>query len=297
MSFCSRTRPYIYISSFLFTNTSWFVPIRATRCRDFHYSTYSHLNRTTHINPQEELEKDLNIPDEVISKIQKLIPKMWPGGKNDGKIKTKSFRSDNSSIFQLVEHPQFVFKFYDRCSNPFYINLDCLKERSREAADERFKNMIKGKKVCLKDQLNLLVIPSAKKIEIEGTGIIVEQYLDLYPEERQEELLQEYSSYLDETIRQLSRFIGETDFDDVVPHNIPILKEDKKSYPPRRIALIDLERMNSRKKGLFELIRCCMSEKQIDIVMEEMHKQNIIHDKHYIKNIRLNELARKTLTS
>lgn len=133
-----------------------------------------------------------------------------------------------------------------------------------------------------------VIIPHNQKITFntedgQQVVLIAEESMDINPEESvQEEFYHEYSKELDETARQLAIFVAKTGFNDVKLGNIPILNEADGFVGPRRIALIDLEHMESRIGGFIGgtngscgLIGCVSSQEQIDIVLEEARKNGV----------------------
>ena len=141
--------------------------------------------------------------------------------------------------------------------------------------DKRFFNTIKTYEVCLVNQLNLLVIPHAKKIDIHVNSdiysLIAEEALDFDSVSAQEELFHKYSTELNEAVRQLAILIAKVGFNDVDLRNLRVLKEPKEFFGKKRIVLFDLEHLQSAINGFVGdpngscgLIGC-VSEKQIDI--------------------------------
>jgi hypothetical protein len=157
---------------------------------------------------------------------------------------------------------------------------------SKAQIDDRFDNMVKAKGVCLANHLGLLIIPHAKKFDVEVMGttytLIAEESLDFDPDESvHEELYHKLSTELNETACQLAIFVAKTGFNDVTWRNIPIIDEPAEFRGPRRVALIDLEHMESARNGFLGdlngsrgLIQC-VSEEQIDSVIAEARKQGV----------------------
>lgn len=247
------------------------------------------------MNAKKELENNLQIPESTVDKIQALMPKILKG-ENDEEIEYLK----GSKVFRLKDMPHLVFKMgiSSKNSKTLY-NGEWVD--SKELMEYRFENMIKAKEVCLVHHLGLLIIPQAKKLTFstdEGREcvVIAEESMDLdHEESAQEEFYYKYSKELNETVRQLAIFIAHTGFNDVTPRNIPILNEDEDFHGPRRVALIDLEHMESRLNGFTGdingscgLIRC-VSEEQIDIVIAEARK-NGVHIKADEKKRRLKEI-------
>jgi hypothetical protein len=237
--------------------------------------------RSTHsfklIDPKQKLEKGMDISEQTAAKIQGLMPKILRGQKDD-KLEWLSTR--NNLVFKLAQHPQFLFKIPEpNCSR----GKDKLPTGGNDKTDSRFENMVKAKEVCVANELDLLIIPHAKKFTVNVDGndyaFIVEESLDFDPNESaHEELYHKSSTKLNETAHQLATFVAKTGFNDATWRNVSILKEAQEFQGPRRIALIDLEHMKSTVNGFIGdssscgLIRC-VSEAQIDIVIAEARKQ------------------------
>lgn len=147
--------------------------------------------------------------------------------------------------------------------------------------------MVKAKEICLINNLGLLIIPCAKKFILNTDDnrkcvVIAEECMDInHQESAQKEFYNKYSADLYETVRQLAFFVARTGFNDVTPRNIPILNEAEDYQGPRRVALIDLEHMESTINGFTGdgngscgLLRC-VAEDQIDIVIAEARKNGI----------------------
>ncbi len=211
---------------------------------------------------REELEKGIEISDEIRNTIKQLKDKISTTQKDDQLIWV------TSSVFKLVGVPNLIFK---SSKNIGSVEITTAK---------RFANMIKAKQVCLAHSLDLLVIPHAKKIEVDGESFIAEEILSFDEDGSiQENHYQTYSKNLDEAVRQLAILIEETGLDDITWRNIPVLNEVPDFTGPRRIGLIDLEVMTDVYKALFEdcsavgnsrgLIRC-VSKEQTDIVIKEI---------------------------
>jgi hypothetical protein len=265
--------------------------------------------RSTHTfkltDPKKDLEKGINITNDTMAKLQRLIPKIDKGEGNDEII---WLENSSNLVFKLKDSSDLIFKMAPT-SRSVLRNGKCL--NSKALSDQRFSNMIKAKEVCLAHQLGQLIIPHAQKIEIKVGGtnytLIAEETLDLVSNSSaQKELYHKYSKELpkelSETARQLAIFIAKTGFNDVTPRNIPILNRsndetsDEKSGP--KIGLIDLEAMDSVENGFTgdENGSCgligCLSEEQIDVVIDEAKKQSVIISKsfHDAKEQRLEKL-------
>lgn len=233
------------------------------------------------IDPKLQLEQGVNVSEAIAAKIQELMPRILKGQtedeEEDGEIEWLS--TGNNFVFKLAEHPELVFK----TAPPFIAG-------GSEQTNTRFKNMVKAKEVCLAHDLGLLIIPHAQKFTVNANNrdyvFIAEESLDLNPKEsEQEELYYQFSTELSETVRQLAILIAKTGFNDVVWRNIPILNEGSEFQGPRRVALIDLEHMESivagfkGSRGFLGNGSCgligCVSEKLIDIVIDEIREQGV----------------------
>lgn len=231
------------------------------------------------VDVQKKLEKGLgDIPEETLLKVKNFLQKIDTlDPKNSDEIDCLSY--GNNFVFKLKDDPRFVFK----TSSPRY--------ESGKIIDDRFNNMLAAKRVCLINQLGLLVIPSAKKIRIGKTDFIVERVLDIdIGESFQEHLYKIHSKNLDKTFRQLAIFIAKTGFNDVAFRNIPLLNEEVL----RRVCLIDLEHMESASIGLkgssFNgsrgLVRCASSKEQIDSIIQEAGIQGVKLSDNLVKELR-----------
>lgn len=244
------------------------------------------------IDPEKKLEKGMDIPAEVASKIQQLIPKII----NKDEDEAIEWLESKNCVFKIKETPDLVYKIASgkpRVTDNNKIN------------DKRFENMVIAKRTCLVNGLGLLVIPQAKKFDIVESGIsytvIAEKRVDIEPEEYiQEELFRKHSKEMNETVRELSILIAKAGLHDVAWRNIPLINEAPDFQGSRRIALIDLEAMNNAKEGflggLFDgsagLIRL-VSKEQVDIVIKEAKNQRVKLPKKDVlsaKNNRLQEL-------
>jgi hypothetical protein len=250
------------------------------------------------IDPKQKLEKGMNISEATAAKIQQLIPKIIKREDDEG---IEWLAKGNNLVFRVKETPNIVYKMAPPEVSVMRGNKLL---NSKAISDKRFDNMVKAKEVCLANDLGLLIIPHAKKFDVEASGItytlIAEESLDFDPNESaHEELYHKYSTELNETARQLAIFVAKTGFNDVTWRNIPLLNESFGFHGPRRVALIDLEHMDSAKNGFLGdingscgLIRC-VSEEQIDVVIAEARKQGVAiseEEAKEAKNRRLNEL-------
>lgn len=255
--------------------------------------------RSTHsfklIDPRQELEKGMNISEEIAVKIQTLVPKILKTEKDD-----KIEYLKDSKVFKLKEYPNLVFKMDISSTNSHTFHNGKLLD-GKAIMENRFNNMVKAKEICLINNLGLLIIPHAKKFTFNTDDnrkcvVIAEESMDInHSESAQKEFYYKYSKELNETARQLAIFIAKTGFNDVTPRNIPILNEVENFQGNRRVALIDLEHMENSVYGFTGSgngscgLLGCVSEAQIDIVINEARKKGItISDKD--KQRRLQEI-------
>ena len=209
---------------------------------------------------EHDLEEGIEIPQEVIENIRMLMPKIL-NKEEDPAI--ERLGTNATHVFALKAAPHLVFKI--------------------GGASARWKNMIKSKAVCTFHQLDLLVIPKAKLLEVDGFFVLAEERINIHrDEDMQEQLFLELANGLDETVKQLAVFITKTGFRDVIWRNIPLVDAEPEFTGSRRLALIDFEEMNERNIGLFGgwgrrgLINCLFSEKQIDIVLKMAREYDIL---------------------
>src|SRR3989338_353064 len=206
------------------------------------------------VDVKQKLEEGIDISQDTIEKIQVLMPKIRDRQNQDDQ---EIVRYTSKSVFSLRSVPNLIFK-------------------SVGDADGRVENMVKAKEVCLALQLGLLIIPHAKKFHVDGRTLIAEECFDVQQHESAQERLYSELSWLNETTRQLATFIAKTGFSDVEWRNMPIIDDAPVFQGSRRVALVDLEEMDSPEIGIFGgglgrrgLIRCLSSEEQIDIALAE----------------------------
>ena len=247
-------------------------------------------HKFTVIESKDLFSSNLNVPEEATLKVYSLIEKI---------LKTEECNeikllSNAGNILKLNKYAHLVFKFAKFGNSP---------STNNESINSRFKNMIKAKKVCLINNLDLLIVPQAIKTTLcsKDFPCIIEEAFD-FPnnESANEKDYETHSKSLNETMRQLAVFVAKTGFNDVTWRNVPIVNEREDFLGPRRVALIDLEHMIDAESGFMGsnngscgLIRCCTSEEQIDIVIKEARKQNVgisEEDLQSAKKLRLKEL-------
>ncbi|WP_284452635.1 hypothetical protein [Parachlamydia acanthamoebae] len=236
------------------------------------------------IDPRRKLEKNIDISQDTVSKIEKLLPKIL-GKKDDDAIDWLS--TGNNLVFKLKEVPNLVFKV-----NP------------TRTSRNRFANMIKAKRVCLAHRLDHLVVPHAKQFIVKPSlssprmyAFIAEENLHVNPTtSEQQELHRTHAIKLKETWKQLAKFIALTEFNDVKPVNIPLVPEKKGFEDPSRIALVDLEHMESAVDGFCGSynksngLLSCIPAEQIKDIVKEANKHGITLSKKLVRAIEKDRL-------
>jgi hypothetical protein len=254
------------------------------------------------IDPKNELEKGVNLTPETIKKIQSLVPSILKGEDKEG---TQYIQG--SKIFSHKNYPNLIFKMGLADGGKTEHNGKWL--NGKQVMERRYENMIKAKRICLIDKLDLLAVPHAKKINFktpdgkEGV-LIAEERMNISSDNDQEDLYFSQAKDLNHTVKQLATLIAKTGFNDVTPRNIPIINESKSKHGQRRAALIDLEHMNNAVNGFTGdlngscgLIGCLANQEQFDIVMEEARKNGLNVKKSKFadaKKERINTIAYET---
>ncbi len=226
-----------------------------------------------HISEQ-QLQQGISISEDIVSKIQMCMENIRQN-KEEGGVKLYNSQIKHR-VFALDIAPGFIFKTI--------VNKSCYIIDYSMAT--RYQDMIKAQTIVRNHQLGLLVIPNAKLFKVEAEGeeyeIIAERKVDINPHESaQEQNFHDYATSLNEAIRQLAVFICETGYSDVEWRNIPVLNNSLDKNGNRKIALIDIEEMNSPEVGLFGrerrrrgLVRC-VNEEQGKIVEEVAKRKGI----------------------
>jgi hypothetical protein len=210
-----------------------------------------------------QTENEIEVSSETTAKIARLMPKFF-GLKDDPEIQW--YGKGYNLVFSLTSVPQLIFKM-DRVGSPDSVN-------------HRLANIRRAEEVCKTHKLGLLMIPKAKKITVAGKTLLVEERLPIKTNESAQEQLYHDLSGLNETIKQLALFIIKTGFSDVEWRNVPILDDSPDFLGNRRIALIDLEEMQSATTGIYGngrrrgLIGILATEQHMNSVKEiaERHK-------------------------
>lgn len=204
---------------------------------------------------------ELEVPPRLESKIKNIALEKLKVNSDNGFISLVDWK-----IFKHIDYPQFVFKLYIGYSQ---------KDTRFEHMEKRYENSILAKQICDAHNLNLLIVPKAKKYTFENgrrMGIVVlEECVDINSTDSgQRELYDKHQNDLNETVRQLVDFVAKTGFYDINPRNVPIVNEVLGFQGSRRVALVDLEFMDRNKElsGFSGLMNCLFSEKQLDLVAE-----------------------------
>lgn len=200
---------------------------------------------------------------------------------NIGSIIDKSYKN---VLFFKTKETMIIFKF-NNSNIIFKLSTD------NNAIKTRYKNLLYGKYIIDFYNLDLLYIPDAVIFTINNNEneyiLIVEEYLKLL-ESKNGDHYKLYVNELDDTIRQMTKFICKTNFCDVDYRNIPLIDENfkKDNKLCKRIALIDLEDFYNADYGIFGrvrakgLLRCIKSLKQFKIVESEAIENGIDVDRY-----------------
>lgn len=217
-----------------------------------YYKTSIKRNSNSELNPELTTNR----------KIQSLFEKIL-SGKNDDELKFYDSQPSHR-VFSLLSENGKIFK---------------LSTSNNEETEDRYKTMLNARVLCKVDNLFRLVVPEARKFEVEYEGriykIIEEEKLDVDLPDVQEELYHNASDEFAETVRQQTTFICKTKFSDVEYRNLPIINGTN------NVGLIDLEENAGAKVGILGgkvnggnrrgLINC-VNEKQIPVVVAEFNK-------------------------
>lgn len=173
------------------------------------------------VNAKQELEKGIDITPATIEKIRVLMPKILKR-QDDPEIRwhLKHCRSLSFSLpsvpnltFQMDHDTDLTLMFEMAPSGRSVLRAGVPLE-IRQKAEVRFANMVKAKEVCLTDQLDRVVVPHAKKIEVDGMALIAEECVNINRENNVQEHLY-IQPELNEKISQIATFIAKTGLSDV----------------------------------------------------------------------------------
>ncbi len=133
------------------------------------------LHKFSVIDPKQELEKGIVLPDSTVTKIQEVMPQVLLKADHD-KIDWIS-RSDIVE-FKHKDLPGLIFKMA-AASCVIFMGMRKIEKDNRikypeisaeKLTQEYFTNKIKAKETCLIHALDQLEIPSAKTIKVETSG-------------------------------------------------------------------------------------------------------------------------------
>lgn len=190
-------------------------------------------------------------------------------------------------IFSFKSDPHLIFTFWGSSRNG----------RRHSPAELYFKNMIKAEKACLMHQLDLLIIPRGKIVEVNGHSFIVQKLTPVDSSEKTQEHLYKTLSHLDETVRQLALFIIKTGFNGTHVRKMPIIDQAPEFVGNRRVALMDLELMDGPEEGIYGynnyagLLYFFYSEAQVDSVLREAERHEIFYKTFASKELKNEILA------
>lgn len=201
------------------------------------------------------------------------------------------------NIFYYDTHPsKVIFEFRD--NNQFIFKIT-----NEENSIKRYNNFLFAKYICDKFKLDLIKIPNTIIIDMICNGknvkFTIEEKVDIMDTGQTRTEFEKNPDLLDDTVYQLITFTVNTGFSDIDYRNIPIIKEDYKNDGniKKRIALIDLEDMDSVTIGLFGkprvrgLLKCIGNKKQWKMIKDQCIESKInIDDYEYEFNDALNHL-------
>ncbi len=243
-------------------------------------------------NPQQELseseakvvlEQGLTVNKETIQKIESVITSVLTDTEENG-MKFCYFRNDETINFQVDTNPNIIFRM-GKAKDCFWFN--------NKIIESLFKHMVGAERTRLMCDLDLLVVPRAKLVEVQfekhTIKLIAQEKLNINYEQRiQEQYYHKHAASLNETIRQLTRFVCKTGFM-IKRENAPVINNSfNEKTGHRKIALIDLknpdyliggsEKVKLVMERLFwgyfgrGLMYCVGSEEQTKIVLEEARR-------------------------
>lgn len=231
----------------------------------------------------------LEISKELVEKIKASFLKIQNREKTEGITFYPS--QSNHRVFSFDSDPDYIFKMN--------ANNNVLPVRRYYSMNARHDKIMKARTICKTHDLGLLVIPDTRlfsiKINSKTYEILAEKKLHLNSiESAQEEDFEKYAESLNETIRQLAVFICKTGYSDVEWRNNPVISGEPDDFGNRKIALIDIEEMDSKTTGLFGgyqrrgLVRC-VTKKQGNIVKK-------VAIKHEVKTSRFAKAHKKRIS-
>ncbi len=199
----------------------------------------------------------------IVDNVQKVIPKIFAKKKN-WKILKFYPSSGLNKVFSIASFPNIIFKAS--------VGQD-LSHIYNENIINRFRNISKARRVCQKFELNHLVVPQSKIIELvyqnKKIVILAQEKINCNAtDSMQEEFYLKNPDRVKDAVFQLFVLICETGYSDVCWRNNPIINNYK-------IALIDLEEMVGSRVGVIgrpphgnSLIKL-LDEKQAEWIIQE----------------------------
>jgi len=232
------------------------------------------------IDAQQELEKGVVVTEASKNKIADILPEILQARDHKDII---WLSRGNNLVFQLAGDGNHVYKIARPCH--FHRNY-APPTGGSEQTKARYANMVKAKEVSLANKLSHLVIPQSSLLTFNFNdyeySFIVEEKIEIDGDEKDQKNKHiQHESELTETVRELAIFVAKTGFNDVTWRNIPIIKEKEGFNGSRRVALIDLEHMQSPTNGFIGDANSscgligCVSYSHFDMVVEEMKKQGV----------------------
>lgn len=191
------------------------------------------------------LGPNTQLPPKIAETLQANMPAVLNRQSNDAVTVHKA----KSIVFELKEIPGLIFKTV--------VDLE-----NRGEIKKRMEAIDNARKVIAQENLHLLEIPKSRLIHVAGQDVIVEEKVNINTNESaQEQYYESCATELNETVRQLAKFIALTGFSDVEWGNIPIMNGYNDDEGNRSVALIDIEAGDSHPStGLSKLVMCVTPE-------------------------------------
>lgn len=120
------------------------------------------------LDAQQEVERGVALPNEVKDDLEGLVKRIQYGQQNP-KIQWRQERGHLA--FSLVSAPDWIFRIPSTLKNShggWY-------PTSESKVEELFLNFIRAQQVCFDHQLDLLLIPHAKMMSVNGVSLIAEK--------------------------------------------------------------------------------------------------------------------------
>lgn len=216
----NKKHPFIYTAAKVLSYATVVIPVIALVVKVVFRSIYKF-----HMVPNQE---------QILTRVKELLPDIE--NKKDNK-QIKWVSKNDTLVFTFEDTPNLVFKLVANA------------EKRAEETEKQLQNILKAKEVCLAHNLDLLHIPSARKLEIEIEGkcydLIEEEAIKMTECTKQD---LETTPSLQQANEQLKLFIAKTGFYDIEPKVISV--DDKtKPYSPQKIALVDFQHVNDPERS------------------------------------------------